>query len=280
MLGFMDTFKQPKPFYMIFFMEAWERFGFYGTQAILVLYMIKHFNLSDAQSFNTYSAFTALLFALMSVGGYIGDNILGTKRTMVLGACTLAIGYFLLSLGSDKLFYYALGVIVVGNGLFKANPSSLLSKCYHADDHRIDGAFTLYYMAINIGSFFSMLFVPMIALRYGWGMGFRACSIGLLVAILNYFVCYSWVKDIGSTAGLKPMKLMNLLYVMLGGLMVILLSGWILQRLSVAHWLLLVIGFGVIVKFLYEIVKSSEASSYCLVGYVPTDANFVKFLYH
>jgi len=260
MLGFFNSFKQPKPFYMIFFMEAWERFGFYGMQAILVLYMIKHFNLTDAQSFNTYSAFTALLYALMSVGGYIGDNILGTKRTMVLGACALTIGYFLLSLGSDKLFYYALGVIVVGNGLFKANPSSLLSKCYDANDHRIDGAFTLYYMAINIGSFFSMLFVPVIAQKYGWGIGFRACSVGLIIAIINYFICYSWVKNIGSPAGLKPMKRMSLVYVIIGGLLIVMLSGWILQRLTVAHWLLLGIGCAVIVNFLYEIVKSTDPS--------------------
>ncbi|MDO8955185.1 MAG: oligopeptide:H+ symporter [Gammaproteobacteria bacterium] len=259
MLGFINTFKQPKPFYMIFFMEAWERFGFYGMQAILVLYMIKSFNLSDAQAFNTYSAFTALLYALMSVGGYIGDNILGTKRTMVLGACTLSIGYYLLSLGKSEWFYYALGVIAVGNGLFKANPSSLLSKCYEADDHRIDGAFTLYYMAINIGSFFSMLFVPIIALKYGWNMGFRACSIGLILAIINYYACYSWVKDIGSKAGLMPMKRLNLLYVMAGGLAVVFLSGWILQRLSVAHYLLLAIGCVVIVKFIYEILRSSDS---------------------
>ncbi|MDF2690295.1 MAG: tppB [Gammaproteobacteria bacterium] len=257
MLGFINSFKQPKPFYMIFFIEAWERFGFYGMQAILVLYMIKNFNMTDAQSFNTYSAFTALLYSLMSVGGYIGDNILGTKRTMVLGASVLVLGYFLLSLGDSHLFYYALGVIVVGNGLFKANPSSLLSKCYSADDHRIDGAFTLYYMAINLGSFFSMLFVPVIAQKYGWGLGFRTCSIGLVIAIINYFLCYSWVKNIGSAAGAKPMNFKSLFLVILGGLAIVFISAWILQRLEVAHWLLFGIGCAVVIKFLYEIIKSS-----------------------
>ncbi|MDF2530089.1 MAG: tppB [Gammaproteobacteria bacterium] len=257
MLGFIDSFKQPKPFYMIFFIEAWERFGFYGMQAILVLYMIKNFNITDADSFNIYSAFTALLYSLTSVGGYIGDNILGTKRTMVLGSFILTLGYFLLSLEKSGLFYYALGVIVVGNGLFKANPSSLLSKCYDSNDHRIDGAFTLYYMAINIGSFFSMLFVPVIAQKYGWGLGFRTCSIGLVIAILNYFLCYKWVKNISSSAGSRPMSLKNLLIVMLGALGVVFISAWILQRLAVAHWLLFIIGCAVVVKFVYEIFKSS-----------------------
>jgi len=251
----VSMLKQPKPFYMIFFIEAWERFGFYGMQAILVLYLVRHFGMSDAQSFDTYSAFTALLFALVSVGGYIGDNVIGTKRTIVLGAITLAIGYVLLGMKSEHCIYLGMGVICVGNGFFKANPGSLLSKCYAKNDVRIDGAFTLYYMAINVGSFISMILVPLIVHHYGWSYGFWACALGLVLAIINFFMCYSWVTHIGSPVGLQPVNWLALIFVILGSAVVAYLCSWILKHLTVAHWLLLIIGIAIVLVFLLEISR-------------------------
>ncbi|MDT1817396.1 dipeptide/tripeptide permease, partial [Acinetobacter baumannii] len=109
------------------------------------------------QAFITFGAFAALVYGLISIGGYVGDHLLGTKRTLVLGAIVLAIGYFMtgMSLLKPQLIFIALGTIAVGNGLFKANPASLLSKCYPPKDARLDGAFTLFYMSINIGSLLS-----------------------------------------------------------------------------------------------------------------------------
>ncbi|MCX7122201.1 MAG: oligopeptide:H+ symporter [Gammaproteobacteria bacterium] len=102
-------FKQPKPFYMIFFIEMWERFGFYGMQAIMVLYLVKQMGFSDAESFNTYSAFTALIYSVIAIGGYIGDNILGTKRTILLGAIFLALGYAILGFPNPNSMYFGMG---------------------------------------------------------------------------------------------------------------------------------------------------------------------------
>ena len=251
--------KQPKPFYMIFFIEAWERFGYYGMQAILVLYLVRKFGMNDAQSFNTYSAFTALLYALVSIGGYIGDNIIGTKRTIVLGAIILALGYLLLGMKQEHWMYLGMGVICVGNGLFKANPSSLLSKCYKQSDPRIDGAFTLYYMAINLGSLVSMILVPIVAQRYGWSYGFWLCGLGLVLAIINFFMCYGWVKHIGSPVGLQPMNWLALIPVILGSAAVAYACSWILKHLTVAHWLLFVIGIAIVLVFLLEIGRSKGA---------------------
>ncbi|KDM28697.1 dipeptide and tripeptide permease B [Klebsiella variicola] len=149
--------QQPRPFFMIFFVELWERFGYYGVQGILAVFFVKQLGFSQEQAFITFGAFAALVYGLISIGGYVGDHLLGTKRTLVLGAIVLAIGYFMtgMSLLKPQLIFIALGTIAVGNGLFKANPASLLSKCYPPKDARLDGAFTLFYMSINIGSLLS-----------------------------------------------------------------------------------------------------------------------------
>jgi len=143
--------QQPKPFFMIFFVELWERFGYYGVQGILAVFFVQQLGFSQEQAFVTFGAFAALVYGLISIGGYVGDHLLGTKRTLVIGAIVLAIGDFMtgLSLHQPSLIFIALGTIAVGNGLFKANPASLLSKCYPPKDPRLDGAFTLFYMSIN-----------------------------------------------------------------------------------------------------------------------------------
>ena len=109
---------------MIFFVELWERFGYYGVQGILAVFFVKQLGFSQEQAFITFGAFAALVYGLISIGGYVGDHLLGTKRTLVLGAIVLAAGYFMtgLSLHQPNLIFIALGTIAVGNGLFKANP--------------------------------------------------------------------------------------------------------------------------------------------------------------
>lgn len=136
----------------------------------------------------------------------MGDHLLGTKRTLVLGAIVLAIGYFMtgMSLLKPQLIFIALGTIAVGNGLFKANPASLLSKCYPPKDARLDGAFTLFYMSINIGSLLSLSLAPVIAEKFGYAVTYNLCGAGLIIALLVYFACRGMVKDIGSERIIAP----------------------------------------------------------------------------
>lgn len=152
----LNAFKQPKAFYLIFSIELWERFGYYGLQGIMAVYLVKQLGMSEADSITLFSSFSALVYGLVAIGGWLGDKILGTKRVIMLGAVVLAIGYALVAWsGHDAgIVYMGMAAIAVGNGLFKANPSSLLSTCYAKDDPRLDGAFTMYYMSVNIGSFF------------------------------------------------------------------------------------------------------------------------------
>lgn len=257
MSGLLNTFKHPKPFYQIWFVELWERFGFYGMQAILVLYLVKQLGFSDADSYNTFGAFTALLYALTSVGGYIGDKVLGTKRTIVLGAVTLCVGYIFLALGNEQTIFHGLGVIAVGNGLFKANPSSLLAKLYKPNDPKIDGAFTLYYMAINIGSFVSIAATPYVAHHYGWNIAFSLSVFGLIAGIATYLALISWVKDVGSKPDFEKINYIKLAYVLAGTIVSSFAATWILQNLILAHSLLAVAGVIIVILFVKEIIAAS-----------------------
>ncbi len=115
--------------------------------------------MSESKSFVLFGAFSALVYGSVAIGGWVGDKVIGTKRTITLGAVVLTVGYALLGLssmanfGGESLIYVAMGFITMGNGLFKATPSSLLAKVYDDGDVHLDSVFTMYYMAINLGSF-------------------------------------------------------------------------------------------------------------------------------
>lgn len=136
----------------------------------------------------------------------------------MLGAIVLAIGYALVAWsGHDAgIVYMGMAAIAVGNGLFKANPSSLLSTCYEKNDPRLDGAFTMYYMSVNIGSFFSMIATPWLVTKYGWSVAFALSVVGLLITIVNFAFCQRWVKQYGSKPDFEPINYRNLLLTIIG----------------------------------------------------------------
>ena len=255
----LNVLKQPRPFYLIFFLELWERFGYYGLQAILAVYLVRELDIPESESFIIFGAFNALVYGLVAIGGFLGDKVLGTKRTIVFGAVVLMAGYAIMAIaGKDiQMVYLALGTVAVGNGLFKANPSSLLAKCYEEGDSRLDGAFTMYYMAINIGSFISLLGVPYVADHYGWSVGFMVSSIGLLVALANFFMIRHWVADYGSEPDFKPVAFQKLALVFVGVVVACFASAFVLNHLVIANILLAIVGSGVVLIFLKEILAST-----------------------
>ena len=125
-----------RSFSTVFLIELWERFGFYGMQALIVYYMVQRLGFDDVRANLVWSAAAALIYVAPAIGGWVGDGILGTRRTMLTGAAILAIGYGLITLPSaDPTFlYFSLGVIVVGNGLFKSNAANLVRRIYEGDD--------------------------------------------------------------------------------------------------------------------------------------------------
>jgi len=145
---------QTRSFTTIFLIEMWERFGFYGMQALIVYYMVQRLGFPDERATLVWGAAAALIYVAPAIGGWIGDKVLGTRRTMLLGAVVLTVGYSLMVVPGQSVWFLfmALGVIVVGNGLFKANAGNMVRKIYEGDDSRIDSAFTIYYMAVNLES--------------------------------------------------------------------------------------------------------------------------------
>lgn len=250
----LNAFKQPRAFYLIFSIELWERFGYYGLQGIMAVYLVNMLGLSEAESITLFSSFSALVYGFVAIGGWLGDKVLGTKRVIVLGALVLAVGYAMVAYSGHDIFWVYLGLatIAVGNGLFKANPSSLLATCYAKDDPRLDGAFTMYYMSVNVGSFFSMLATPWLAAHYGWNVAFSLSVLGMLLTLINFMFCRKWVRAHGSTPDFAPLQVKKLLLVLAGVVALVAVSSWLLHNQSVARWALAVISLGIVIIFAKE----------------------------
>lgn len=175
-----------KGFTTLFMIELWERFGYYGMAILLVLFMKDYLGFSDTRATLTWGAFAAMVYAIPAIGGWLGDKILGARRMVALGTSVLAVGYLLLAIpGPNWLLFYAMGVVAVGNGLFKANNANLVSNLYEGDPSKIDGAFTMYYMAVNVGSLISQFLTPIVRVTVGWHAAFAVCGIGLVLGLLD-----------------------------------------------------------------------------------------------
>jgi proton-dependent oligopeptide transporter, POT family len=202
-------------FTTLFLVEMWERFGYYGMTAVVLLYMVEKLGYGDDRANLTFGAFTAMVYAAPALGGWIGDRVLGSRRMTVIGALVLTLGYVLLAIPGGPLFA-ALGVVAVGNGLFKANPANLVSKVYEGEPSKVDSAFTLYYMAVNVGATFSQILTPLIAIWAGWHAAFGVCAAGMLLSIVNYLFMRRHLAHVGSPPDFAPLDLRKLALVLLG----------------------------------------------------------------
>ncbi len=236
---------QNRSFTTVFLIEMWERFGFYGMQALLVTYMIKKLGFVDTHANLVFGAASALIYTAPEIGGWIGDKFIGTRRMMRIGAVVLAAGYGLLWLPTDSEYflYFALGVIIVGNGFFKPNAGNLVRKIYEGDDTRIDSAFTIYYMAVNIGSTVSIALTPWIrdyvgehvSNSAGWHTAFGVCSIGLLIGLTNYALRRSTLAHIGSPPDERPIDPKRAFALLGAAVGMVLVSVLVLQSETVAR---------------------------------------------
>ncbi|MBA2657517.1 MAG: MFS transporter [Tatlockia sp.] len=252
---------QPRAFYTIFLLEIWERFGFYTMQGVLILFFIRYLNFSDRESYYIFGAFSALVYSMVALGGYLGDKILGTKRTIVLGLITLALGYLSLSFAGKAQIYQALGLICVGNGLFKANPSSLLAKCYQKNDPRLHGGFTLYYMAINLGSIVALLVGPEVANHFGYSYAFFLSFIGLSLGLVNYYLQRKNLANIYTEADRRVVYL-KIWTLVIGGIITLtLISAYLLQHFFLARnlfWPIFILVTGIYCNYMRKETKASR----------------------
>ena len=147
-----DFLGHPKGLFVLFFAEMWERFCYYGMRGLLSLYIIKALMEGDAKAFAIYGAYTGLVYMAPVLGGWVADRVLGYKWAVIMGGILMAIGEFLILGGSLNWLYVGMAAIIVGNGYFKANISSIVGKLYSDLDVRRDSGFTIFYIGINLGS--------------------------------------------------------------------------------------------------------------------------------
>lgn len=185
----------PKGLYLLFFTEMWERFSYYGMRAIFVLFMTKILVFSDAEASNIYGSFTGLVYLTPLLGGYLSDRYLGNRRSIVTGGLLMALGQFLMffsasSSGALGLTYMWAGLtfLIVGNGFFKPNISTMVGQLYPQGDRRVDSAFTIFYMGINLGAFFSPLICGSLAENVDFKWGFFAAGVGMLMGLVTFLI--------------------------------------------------------------------------------------------
>ena len=194
----------PKGLYVLFTTEMWERFNFYGMRAILTLFLVNSLAFSDAESSVIYGGFLGLCYLTPMLGGFISDNYLGNRNCIMLGGLTMAIGQMLLFVSATTfatdlplartIMWVALGVIILGNGFFKPNISSMVGQLYPKGDNKLDSAFTIFYMGINLGAFLGMTICSLLGdVKHGavrdittFRWGFLAASIAMLLAVIIF----------------------------------------------------------------------------------------------
>ncbi len=277
---------RPRAFSALFLIEMWERFGFYGMQVLLVVFMIEYLGFAEARANLTWGALAAMIYAVPVLGGWIGDKILGARRTTVLGAMVLALGYALLSVPWDRiiagawatpLLFLAMGVIATGNGLFKANPSNLVSRLYEDDPSRLDGAFTLYYMSINVGAFISQSLTPWLRVRYGWHWAFLTCAAGLLIGLAQFRLQRRLVAHLGSAPDFEPLRLDRLAAVLAGAAVLAVLIALVVQNIAVARAIVWLSGLVLLGIFAVLIARGGRSERSGLVAMLLLTAQSMLF---
>ena len=187
MINLNITKTHPKGLMTLFFSEMWERFCYYGMRVLLTLYLVKSLMKGDAEAALIYGAYTGLVYAAPILGGKMADKYLGYRYAVLLGAVLMAIGEFLILGGTEHFLLIGMGAIIVGNGYFKANISTVVGKLYEDGDPRRDSGFTIFYIGINIGALLATTVVAYIGETYGFKYGFALAGIGMLFALFIFW---------------------------------------------------------------------------------------------
>ncbi|MFT6166978.1 MAG: POT family proton-dependent oligopeptide transporter [Vicingaceae bacterium] len=207
-----ELWGHPKGLYVLFFTELWERFSYYGMRAILVLYMISSvngdnpgFGWDEIDAISLYGSYTALVYILSILGGWVADKFWGQKKTVLIGGILLCLGHGVLAVDALWAFYTGLALIILGVGGLKPNISTMVGGLYKSGDDRRDKGFTIFYIGINIGAFLSALVVGGVAQIYGWHYGFGLAGIGMVIGQAVFMWGNKYLEGIGeATKDLSP----------------------------------------------------------------------------
>jgi POT family proton-dependent oligopeptide transporter len=188
----------------------WERFSYYGMRAILVLYLVAEsttdainpgLNWETGAALSLYGTYTMLVYVASIPGGWIADNILGQKKSVLYGGILLVLGHSILAVEEMWAFYSGLGLIIAGVGMLKPNISSMVGGLYAQGDVRRDKGFIIFYIGINVGAFLSSLIVGYVGETYGWHYGFGLAGIGMTLGLIQYLYGQKYLSQVGDFIG-------------------------------------------------------------------------------
>jgi len=253
----------PKGLWMLFGAEFWERFMYYGMRAILAPYVALAFfshlgEGAEEQASLTYGGYTAMVYMTGIAGGYVADRILGYQRSIMLGGAMMSVGMFMLLAPDLTTFLIGLGVLVVGNGLFKPNISTMVGKLYAPNDVRRDSGFTIFYMGINAGAFFAPIICgTIIGAMFGFKWGFFAAGLGMILGLVVFQVLKGWLGHVGEAPedkkGYGPM-----VQVLVGAGLLVIPVFFLLSRSELLGGLLVAMMLGLVAYFIYSGFASKD----------------------
>ena len=256
-----DFLGHPKGLFVCFATEMWERFSYYGMRALLILYLTKHWEFTDATSYLIYGAYTSLVYIMPVFGGMLADQILGSKKAVTYGAILLVFGHLGMTVESnEQIFYLSLALIVSGVGFLKPNISTMVGALYEEGDPRRDSGFTIFYMGINIGAFTATLLCGYLGEEIGWAYGFGAAGIGMLLGLFIFLWGQKYLEGLAEPPSNKYMTKVNGIsyenWAYISGVVMVLVTWFLVQNSQLVGQLLG--GFGIIfigAWLLYALLK-------------------------
>ena len=263
----------PRGLFVLFFAEMWERFSYYGMRAILVFYLVAHWNFTEAEGNGILGAYASLVYITPVLGGWLADRYLGQRKAVIFGGVLLAIGHTLMAVEGDGgqgnaqigFLWAALAFIIVGSGFLKANISVIVGQLYPMTDKRRDGAYTLFYMGINSGAAIGTILVGYLGQTVGWAYGFGLAGIGMVVGLLVFIAFKPLLLGKGEApdpAALNAptfgIKLEYLLYIV--GVASVAVIWGLIQYRDVIQMLLLISGIALLGYVLFEAFKLEKVA--------------------
>lgn len=184
----------PRGLFVLFYAEMWERFSYYGMRALLIFYLTKHWLFADDKANLIYGAYTSLVYITPVLGGYLADRWLGQRKAVLFGGVLLALGHLFMAVEGDggntdpaiNVFWMALALIIVGSGFLKANISVIVGQLYRLTDTRRDGAYTIFYIGINVGAALGTILVGYLGETVGWAYGFGLAGVGMIIGLIIF----------------------------------------------------------------------------------------------
>ncbi|RXK18014.1 peptide MFS transporter [Macrococcus sp. DPC7161] len=279
-------FGHPKGLGILFFVEFWERFSYYGMRAILVYYMYATLakgglGMDQTTAMSIGSMYGALIFMTGILGGWLADRILGSRKALLTGATLIMFGHIAMSLPFGiPAFLASMFLIIVGSGLMKPNISNVLGGLYHKNDDRMDAGFVIFYMSVNMGAFVSPLVVGALQEKYNYHIGFLAAAIGMALALIVYII---FNRKSLALVGLEPTNPLNdeekkrygKMFAIVGGVLIVLIVGLILAGILTFKTFSMVVTFlGVFLPIIYwtTMYRSkdvNEIEKSRLIAYIP-----------